>query len=204
MFYKYLPDTLNLHNVGFWIDGFGIADRKTKVSYTYTDVTQGANILSGRTLSFNGVSSKISVGDTNADIKCILMWVKPETSNSYFIDLDGSASITITNDTLTATGWTSPTIYIDDEEETAISTDRWSLVTVMSDTAIDANTVIVGKVGSDYYEGDITQIIGLTKTLTPEEIGWIYNTFKLTSGINYLLLENGDFLLQEDYDKIIL
>jgi len=204
MWNNYLPQSVTIHDVAFWVDGFGPADRKNARAYTFTDTSEGVYIFAGKEIVFDGVSAQVSLGDIGEDIKSIVMWVNPTNQTEYLIDLDGSINVNISASTVTATGWTSPTIYTNDEENPTIAEGVWSLVAVVSDTGIDANAVEIGVISTDFMTGSMTQIIGFTKALSQVEINQIW-AHGLRPGVStFLGTEAGDAILQEDGGFIIV
>ena len=204
MWNNYLPNSITLHDIAFWVDGFQPPDRKDGTAYTFTDTSQGVKIFAGQAITFDGVSAQVTVGDTKKDIKTIVAWVSPTTADEALVDLDGSISVTIVANQVTATGWTSPSIYTNNLEDTTIADDTWTLVTVTSDTGITADAVEIGLVGASFMEGSMTQIIGFTKVLTAVEIGQIFNNGRIPGISTFLGKEDGFAILQESGDFIIV
>ena len=112
-------------------------------------------------LDFDGTDDRGEVGDTSLNIKGVSFFINLDDATSRDImDLDGEThTITVDGSSdITATGWTSPTIYVDGEEKTAVSANTWYHIAVTTDTAIDANDVLIGYAGSAYLDGTIADI----------------------------------------------
>lgn len=173
----YFPSRVRKGDISFWIDGFGVPDRITSKAYTYTGTTSGNPIYSAKEIVFDGATSKIELGDVGT-IKTILMWIKPDKSTNYLIDLDGGTTTVTLAPALTGTGWTSPSYYIDGKspttEYTVVRTGVYNFIAITTATAITANAVTVGCIGSDYLDGTVAGVIGLNVTLTQPEIQQIY------------------------------
>ncbi|MDA3815764.1 MAG: LamG domain-containing protein, partial [Prolixibacteraceae bacterium] len=93
-----------------------------------------------KSLGFDGTDDYISIGDTNLDINAISFWTKQDYTDNYFLDLDGGTStITLASGNIQTTGFTSPTVYVDGLAKTNIPNNAWHQVTVVTDTAMDAN-----------------------------------------------------------------
>ena len=117
----------NLGLVGYWtFDGNDVkwSDTTTEIkdtsgnsrhgdaqgSLATTSVTPGRI---GQSISFNGTSDLVSLGNVYNGIKTVSFWVKPNSTTQPFIDLNGTATINVTSGTVAANSFTSPTIYID-------------------------------------------------------------------------------------------
>jgi hypothetical protein len=69
-----------------------------------------------------------------------------------YIDLDGGTHyIQINSGTVTATGFSSPTIYVDGAAGSAISDTKWHFIVIATASSISASNVTLGKVGSNYF-----------------------------------------------------
>lgn len=79
-------------------------------SLATTSVTPGRI---GQSISFNGTSDLISLGNVYNGIKTVSFWVKPNSTTQPFIDLNGTATINMTSGTVAANSFTSPSYYID-------------------------------------------------------------------------------------------
>jgi len=75
------------------------------------------------------------------------------------VDLNGSAYIWANSGVVTATGFTSPTIYVNGLPTTAISAGVWSYIMVTSATAVDASDLEFGRLeGTDFYQGRLDHV----------------------------------------------
>jgi len=63
---------------------------------------------------------------------------------SKIFDLNGTANIEVSSGTITANGFTSPTIYVDGSATSTID-DEWRFVAITTDTGINASAVNLGK-----------------------------------------------------------
>lgn len=206
MFQKLLPRAITPHDVVLWLDGLdgGYADRRTKTAYTAANMTKGVNINNGLELVFNGTSSKITCGDISVGstklVKSVSFWCNPTTATEYFIDFDGSIIVSMTNNAIVTTGWTSPTVYVNGVAQTEIKAGVWNFVTVTSDTGIDASAVVIGSIGSDFLEGSMTNIIFYTKTLSAIQHGQLYSTKRVgNSDLINGLLDQGNLTFAKQY-----
>lgn len=105
----------------------------------------------------NGTSSKLTVTGTVTGIKAVMVWIKPDDKTTRsIVDFDGgthSIEMDASGD-ITATGWTSPTRYVNGVAATAITQSAWNCVLVTTGTAFNGTTVILGQETS-FYDGGI-------------------------------------------------
>lgn len=179
MWLQTLPNGIDLNDTVFWLDNLnGFSDRKTKVAYTAANTATGVLSNSGQLITYNGTSTKITIGDVG-DVNTIVMWVNPETDAEFFIDLDaGTATITSSGGTVTANNFSSPVYNINGAATQTIVKDTISMLAVTTATAIDADTVIIGNIGADFFEGSIGSVIAFNKVLTPIQLSQMYNKHK--------------------------
>jgi len=113
----------------------------------------------GKALDFDGSDDYIDIGDTGIDINSVSFWLKQDYTDANIIDLDGGThTVTISDSNATATGFSSPTIYIDGENKTTLPDNAWHHVLITTATAIDANDFDIGRIASDYFIGQIDEV----------------------------------------------
>ena len=135
------------------------------------------NCISGMCLYFNGSSSNIGVGATAPGIQSVSVWVKPDSvTSSALIDLDsGTHKITVSNGTISASGFSSPTIYVNGVVSSTLSAGTWQFVTVTTDADFDATSITLGRSSSTYFAGYIDEVRIYTYAQTPSQIKSDYN-----------------------------
>jgi hypothetical protein len=116
-----------------------------------------------------------STASTISGVKSVAFWTNPDSTTNYFVALNASTSITAASGVLSATGFTSPKIYVNGVASTTIVADTWQLVTVTSDTAINADQFYVGRVGSNYFDGTMDEARTYNQVLSPAEIQKLYS-----------------------------
>ena len=109
-------------------------------------------------LSFDGASDSVAAGNIGSDIKTVEFWVYPTSTTNYFVDLNGSAYISASAGTVTATGFTSPTIYVNGAVSSTITANSWQHIAVTTTTAINASSTNVGKISTNYLAGYMDEL----------------------------------------------
>ncbi len=120
-------------------------------------------------------SQYLSTATTINSVKSVSFWTNPDSNTNYYLSLTSGAYVTSSSGTVSATGFTNPKIYVNGQESSTIAQDLWQLVTVTSETAINANQVYVGRVGSDYFDGTMDEVRLYNRTLSSSEAAGLYN-----------------------------
>lgn len=136
--------------------------------------TAGASGKINSSLNFDGTDDVISIGGTRA-INTVSFWTKPTSSTTNLLQLNSTTNITASSGILSATGFTTPTYYVNGVGTSAISANIWQLVTISTGSTINANLVKIGQVGSNYYSGQIDDVRLYNYPLTSTQIKTLYN-----------------------------
>lgn len=153
-------------------DGNFVSDATSPV---WRDADQCAK---GSCLELDGSDDYVDLGDTNNNINTLSFWVKANSTTEVMIDLDGGIhTASSTSGTITANGFVSPTVYVDGVVASTVTTG-WHHIVFTTDTAIDANDVDIGRVGSSYFDGKIDHVRLYNYARTPAQIAWDYNRGK--------------------------
>lgn len=120
-------------------------------------------------------SQYLSTATAINGVKTVSFWTNPDSNTNYYISLTSGAYITSSSGTLTATGFTNPTIYINGVVNSTLVADTWQFVTVTTNTAIDANQFYVGRQDVNYYDGTLDGIRVYNRALNANEIDRLYN-----------------------------
>ena len=137
----------------------------------------------GQALSLNSTStnSYVNVGATANNIKTVAFWFKPNSITQSILALSSTVNITTASDVLTATGFTSPTIYIDGVNSAANPTasttvvSGWHFIVVTTATPINANAVTLGQVGTAYFSGILDDVRLYSRVLSAREVEQLYD-----------------------------
>lgn len=144
----------------------------------------------------DGVDDYISVGDTGFNTHSLSFWAKQDYTDNYFLDLDGGThTVTLSGGTVTATGFSSPTIYIDGINTTTLPDNAWHHITITTATAIDTSNLNIGKVGINYYQGSIDNLKLFSYPLTASQVKTDYNNGSAISFTNNSYQSTGSTLL---------
>ncbi len=121
-----------------------------------------------------GGGGSVAIGPAGS-IKSASFWIKAGSTSEQIIDINGNAYIQVAGGTLSAPGWSSPTIYVDGTAGTALDTG-WHLVTVTSATALDATSTDLGVTPGGYYNGLLDETRFSSTELSAAWIATEYNT----------------------------
>lgn len=167
--------------VGYWplngpdISGTTAYDRSGNGNNgTITGATVTLGKL-GQGLSFNGSSANVAVGNTSQTINSVSFWTKPTSTSQYLIDLDGGTHyVRINSGTITATGFASPTIYVDGSANSTISDTNWHNIIITTATAFSASNMTIGLAASNYFSGLLDDVRIYNRALSDSEISNLY------------------------------
>jgi hypothetical protein len=134
---------------------------------------------------FNGSNAKSAHGDLVASIKTFLAWIKPDDiTTRSIIDIDGGThSVEIDGSSeITATGWSSPTIYVNSDSSSAAIASSWKHIAVTTATAIDCSDCDIGQEAS-WYDGEMAIVKLLEYQLNQGQIRNIFESEKHLFGV---------------------
>jgi hypothetical protein len=113
----------------------------------------------GNALDFDGSDEYVSIGDTNISLNAVSFWINADAVTDDILDLDGGThTVTVSSGTIAANGFSSPTIYVDGEEGSAITTGNWHHVLIKTDTQFEASSLNIARIGSGYFDGKLDDI----------------------------------------------
>ncbi len=131
--------------------------------------------VSGKCLKFDGSNDSVTVSGAVTDVKSVSFWVKPNTTTEYFVDLNGSAYIQASGGTISATGFTTPTIYVDGIPKSTLVANKWQHVEVTTATPLLASSIKVGKISTNYLQGFMDDVKFYSYTRSAAQVKQDYN-----------------------------
>jgi len=145
-----LRPALNLGLVGYWAMDEGSGTKAGDSSgngkngtLTGTSWTTGK---SGQAISFNGSSDLIDLGNVYNGVKTVSFWIKADSTTKKIINFSNTANVEVISGTITTSGITSPTIYVDGAVSSIIDTN-WHHIAITTATGINASAATLGRVG---------------------------------------------------------
>jgi len=122
---------------------------------TINGIVRHERTLLGDALVFDGATGFIDVGNTGQTVKSVGFWVKPTTTTEDFMDLDGGThTIEAASGTVTATGFASPTIYVDGAVGSTIVAGLLQRIFITTATGFTASNLDIGK-ETIFFEGSM-------------------------------------------------
>jgi hypothetical protein len=137
----------------------------------------------GNSVTCDGTADYLNTATAINGVKTVSLWVYPASAaNNYFLNLINSSTYITINSSgvVSATGFTSPSIYVNGVLNGTVATTAWSQITITSDTAVNANAFAVGLTndGSNHFctnTSKIDEVRVYNRTLSPAEISQLYN-----------------------------
>ena len=135
----------------------------------------GASGKYSGSMHFDGTDDYVGIGGTLSYSRSLNFWAKPASTTQKIIQLGGSDSVEITSGVVTVTGFGTEIVYVDGKLTTSFPDTNWHMVTVVSDTAITANLIYLGRVSTSYYTGQIDDPRIYNYALTATQVKELYN-----------------------------
>lgn len=147
---------------------------------------------------FNGTSRYFSTSTSISNMQTVSFWVYAVSATDEFIQLTSSARITASSGTISATGFTNPSIYVNGRQSDTIATNRWQHVIITTQSPITANAFEIGRANSNYTDNNtrIDDIRLYNRELSPIEAENLYGWGPGTIG--YWKFDEGDGQLVYD------
>lgn len=129
----------------------------------------------------NGTTQYFNTATAINGIKTVSFWANPGNTTNYYINLINSSTyITSSGGTFSATGFTSPSIYVNGVLNGTISASAWSLVTITTTTGVNASAFAVGLTndGSNHFYTNgskMDEIRLYNRALSQKEVTDLYN-----------------------------
>lgn len=138
--------------------------------------TNTAALYTGRGLSFDGVNDVVTIGATGVTVKTVVFYAYPDTTTQAFMQLQssGAVRIEIATGTLSATGFTSPTLYVNGAASSTVAATTWQQIAVTSATGVSASNVLLGQSNTTYLSGDLSNVKFFSTELSAAQIAELY------------------------------
>lgn len=138
--------------------------------------TNTAALYTGRALDFDGVNDVVTVGATGVTVKTVIFYANPDTTTQSFMQLQstGAVRIQIASGTLSATGFTSPTLYVNGAAGSSVSASAWQMIAVTSATGVSASNVLFGQQNTTFYSGSLSNVKFFSTELSSAQIAELY------------------------------
>lgn len=136
---------------------------------TWSGTTAYAAGPFGKTVAdFNGTNGKVSVGDIG-NIQTIAFWTKPDTTTEEFILIDTGKDIMVSGGTITYTGVTADSTYVNGELSTTLAAGLWQHVVCVLSAANDANTFQIATDGTNFGASEMANVRAYSTALSGDE-----------------------------------
>lgn len=135
-----------------------------------------AALYTGRGLDFDGVNDVVTIGATGVTVKSVVFYANPDDTTEAFMQLQSTGAVRIeaTAGTLSATGFTSPTLYVNGAAGSTVSAAAWQQIAVTSSTGVSASNVLLGQSNTSFYAGAMSNVKFFSVELTAAQIAELY------------------------------
>lgn len=135
----------------------------------------------GKALNFNGSTDVVDTISSISGIKTVSFWVNPSTTTQNLMDLQttpGTMNVSVSGGTVSATGFTSPTIYVNGIVNGTVTANTWNHVEITTATAITGSAVRFGRINTTSLTGKLDTIRFYDYARTTAQVAWDYNRGK--------------------------
>lgn len=155
---------------------------------TLTSDDWQAGVL-GYALDLDGTDDFIEIGNGPGSVHSVSFWVKPTTTTEPLVNIAGTtAFISATAGTISATGFTSPTIYVDGSLSSTLTAGQWQHVVVTTTTPVNATNLELGRTeDTTYLTGQIDDVRLFNFALEDTDVQQLYIKDKPLSSIDVQL-----------------
>ncbi|MBN1198421.1 MAG: hypothetical protein JXA23_03645, partial [Bacteroidales bacterium] len=110
-------------------------------------------------LEFDGTEDYISFSSAPSSVQTVECWVYPSTNNQKLFQLNASCYVEIISGTLTATGFTDSTLFVNGlSGVTGVAQGVWSHIAITTATRINASAFELGRIGTGYLNGKLDEV----------------------------------------------
>jgi len=130
----------------------------------------------GKALDFDGSNDYVTVTNTLEDLRTISLWIKPTSSTTSLLDFDGGTHyLSLSSGTVSATGFSTPAIYINGTLNGTVTAGIWNHILVQTETSFDVTALTIGKQSSNYYTGQLDEVKIYNYLLSSNELKTDYS-----------------------------
>ncbi|MBU1130486.1 LamG domain-containing protein, partial [Patescibacteria group bacterium] len=138
---------------------------------------------------FDGTDDYIDVGLTGQTAKAVSCWIFADDDSGGIIDFDGGVhSIETAAGAVVATGFDTPTIYVDGSVGSKITAGAWHHISITTATGVAVSVLEIGRVGETFFDGKIDDFAIYSRELAAEEVAKIY----VAQSEDYVTFETSD------------
>ncbi len=190
------PSALSNGLVGYWKtdESSGNAADSSGNSLTLTNnatVTYTAGKFANAGTFVAASSQYLSTATTISSVKTVSFWTNNASTTDEYINLTSGAYITSSSGTVSATGFSSPSIYVNGVLNGTLTASVWNHVVITTDTGIDANAFEVGRANSAYNNGKVDEVRTYNRALTSAEVSQLYNF--APGPVGYWMMDEGSW-----------
>lgn len=132
--------------------------------------------IAGKCLYFDGSNDVVTTSGTSSNVRTVAFWVRPITTTEQLVDLNGSAYIESSSGTISATGFSSPTIYVNGVVSSTLVANRWQHITVTTATGISASAIRLGQISTNYGQMFMDEFQLYSSQLSATQVLSLYNS----------------------------
>jgi hypothetical protein len=168
--YQWTPGPLAHYTLD---EGSG-SEAHDRVGYHYSATLEnGASWATGQYgygVKLDGTNDHLSVANTIPSVRSLSFWVRPEANTGGLISLNATSYVTLNSGTITTTGITAPTIYVNNQVQSSLTLNQWQYVTITTATPIEASALTFGLANGSYLNGSLDDIRLFDYPLNQDEI----------------------------------
>lgn len=125
----------------------------------------------GRGIQFDGANDYVDSGNIGTGIKTVEFWIKAGTTTQSILELSATVNISVSGGTVSATGFNSPTIYVNGVQKNSGLTTDWTHMAVVDGGAgVTADAVKPGRISANYLNGILDEVGIYNRAKTALEI----------------------------------
>ncbi len=131
----------------------------------------------GNAPTYNGSTRYFSTATTISGVQSVSFWTYPGSTTDNFINLASGVYVSASGGTLSATGFTNPTIYVNGVQTTTIAASVWQYITITTSSSISGSAVNIGRANSTVAVNNsrTDDVRFYNRILSAQEVSKLYN-----------------------------